>query len=66
MAALLMSSSLVTAGTTTDDSYPLFDRYGSVIDVFIPGDRRIGESRGFAFFRYMYQDEATKAVEKLA
>lgn len=26
---------------------------------------RTGESRGFAFVRYKYQDEAAKAVEKL-
>ncbi|KAG6492880.1 hypothetical protein ZIOFF_047850 [Zingiber officinale] len=27
--------------TTADDLFPLFDRYGKVIDVFIPRDRRI-------------------------
>ncbi|KAL8167072.1 hypothetical protein V2J09_008571 [Rumex salicifolius] len=27
--------------------------------------RRTGESRGFAFVRYKYQDEAHKAVERL-
>lgn len=26
---------------------------------------RTGESRGFAFVRYKYQDEAQKAVERL-
>lgn len=26
---------------------------------------RSGDSRGFAFVRYKYQDEAAKAVEKL-
>ncbi|GLT57440.1 hypothetical protein SLA2020_434140 [Shorea laevis] len=35
--------------TTADDLFPLFDRYGKVVDVFIPRDRRTGESRGFAF-----------------
>jgi len=97
----------VLIGTTADDLYPLFDRYGKVVDVFIPRDRRLGlplglpfgflyspvypvcfnnllvwydlvahlmclcdwcrtgESRGFAFVRYKYQDEAQKAVEKL-
>ncbi|KAL0392345.1 UNVERIFIED_CONTAM: Serine/arginine-rich splicing factor SC35 [Sesamum radiatum] len=43
----------------------LFDKYGKVVDVFIPRDRRTGDSRGFAFVRYKYQDEAQKAVEKL-
>jgi RNA recognition motif-containing protein len=27
-------------GTTADDLYPLFERYGKVVDVFIPRDRR--------------------------
>ncbi|KAG6470081.1 hypothetical protein ZIOFF_071135 [Zingiber officinale] len=38
-------------GTTADDLFPLFDRYRKVIDVFIPRDRRTGDSRGFAFVR---------------
>ncbi|KAA8538076.1 hypothetical protein F0562_027684 [Nyssa sinensis] len=52
-------------GTTADDLFPLFDKYGKVVDVFIPRDRRTGDSRGFAFVRYKYADEAQKAVEKL-
>lgn len=55
----------VLLGTTADDLFPLFDKYGKVVDVFIPRDRRTGDSRGFAFVRYKYQDEASKAVEKL-
>ncbi|GAB4845052.1 hypothetical protein Ancab_038457 [Ancistrocladus abbreviatus] len=55
----------ITFRTTADDLYPLFDKYGKVVDVFIPRDRRTGESRGFAFIRYKHQDEAQKAVEKL-
>ncbi|XP_059279778.1 serine/arginine-rich splicing factor SC35-like isoform X2 [Lycium ferocissimum] len=55
----------VTFRTTADDLFPLFDKYGKVVDVFIPRDRRTGDSRGFAFVRYKYQDEAQKAVEKL-
>ncbi|KAF8023523.1 hypothetical protein BT93_F0895 [Corymbia citriodora subsp. variegata] len=51
--------------TTADDLFPLFDKYGKVVDVFIPRDRRTGESRGFAFVRYKYKDEAQKAVDKL-
>ncbi|KAL0335123.1 UNVERIFIED_CONTAM: Serine/arginine-rich splicing factor SC35 [Sesamum radiatum] len=51
--------------TTADDLFPLFEKYGNVIDVFIPRDRRTGESHGFAFVRYMYKDEAQKAVDKL-
>ncbi|KAM5548842.1 serine/arginine-rich splicing factor SC35-like [Rosa sericea] len=52
-------------GTTADDLFLLFDKYGKVVDVFIPRDRRTGDSRGFAFVRYKYQDEAAKAVDKL-
>uniref|UniRef100_A0A7N0VAH6 RRM domain-containing protein n=1 Tax=Kalanchoe fedtschenkoi TaxID=63787 RepID=A0A7N0VAH6_KALFE len=51
--------------TTADDLFPLFERYGKVVDVFIPKDRRTGDSRGFAFVRYKYADEAQKAVERL-
>ncbi|RXI01048.1 hypothetical protein DVH24_001282 [Malus domestica] len=58
------SISLSLFGTTADDLFPLFDKYGKVVDVFIPRDQRIGDSRGFAFVRYKYQDEAHKAVEK--
>ncbi|GFP96871.1 serine/arginine-rich splicing factor sc35 [Phtheirospermum japonicum] len=55
----------ITFRTTADDLFPLFDKYGKVVDVFIPRDRRTGDSRGFAFVRYKYQDEAQKAVDKL-
>lgn len=30
----------VYAGTTADDLFPLFDKYGKVVDIFIPKDRR--------------------------
>ncbi|XP_011004808.1 PREDICTED: serine/arginine-rich splicing factor SC35-like isoform X1 [Populus euphratica] len=55
----------ITFRTTADDLFPLFDKYGKVVDVFIPRDRRTGESRGFAFVRYKYAEEAQKAVDKL-
>ncbi|XP_074284728.1 serine/arginine-rich splicing factor SC35-like [Silene latifolia] len=51
--------------TTVDDLFPLFDKYGKVVDIHIPRDRRTGESRGFAFVRYKYGDEAQKAVDRL-
>ncbi|KAK9071036.1 hypothetical protein SSX86_009604 [Deinandra increscens subsp. villosa] len=51
--------------TTADDLFPLFDKYGKVVDIFIPKDRRTGDSRGFAFARYKYADEAQKAVDRL-
>ncbi|KAL9357386.1 hypothetical protein Peur_050639 [Populus x canadensis] len=55
----------ITFRTTADDLFPLFDKYGKVVDVFIPRDRRTGESRGFAFVRYKYAEEAQKAVNRL-
>ncbi|TQD74288.1 hypothetical protein C1H46_040179 [Malus baccata] len=55
----------ITFRTTADDLFPLFDKYGKVLSVFIPRDRRTGDSRGFTFVRYKYQDEAHKAMEKL-
>ncbi|CAM6117074.1 unnamed protein product [Calypogeia fissa] len=55
----------ITFRTSADDLFPLFDRYGKVVDIFIPRDRRTGESRGFAFVRYKYADEAQKAIERL-
>ncbi|KAF4374832.1 hypothetical protein G4B88_031035 [Cannabis sativa] len=55
----------ITFRTTADDLFPLFDKYGKVVDIFIPRDRRTGESRGFAFVRYKYADEAHKAVDRL-
>ncbi|KAF3657256.1 Serine/arginine-rich splicing factor 2 [Capsicum annuum] len=55
----------ITFRTTADDLFPLFDKYGKVVDIFIPRDRRTGESRGFAFVRYKYAEEAQKAVDRL-
>ncbi|KAL6855925.1 hypothetical protein ACP4OV_018727 [Aristida adscensionis] len=55
----------ITFRTTADDLFPLFDKYGEVVDIYIPRDRRTGDSRGFAFVRYKYEDEAEKAVDRL-
>ncbi|KAL5198682.1 hypothetical protein ABZP36_002194 [Zizania latifolia] len=55
----------ITFRTTADDLFPLFDKYGEVVDIYIPRDRRTGDSRGFAFVRYKYEDEAHKAVDRL-
>ncbi|KAI5084439.1 hypothetical protein GOP47_0000608 [Adiantum capillus-veneris] len=52
-------------GTSADDLFPLFDRYGKVVDIFIPRDRRTGDSRGFAFVRYKHSHEAQKAIDRL-
>ncbi|XP_035831771.1 serine/arginine-rich splicing factor SC35 [Helianthus annuus] len=55
----------ITFRTTADDLFPLFDKYGKFVDVFIPRDRRTGDSWGYAFVRYKYADETQKAVDKL-
>ncbi|XP_039047714.1 serine/arginine-rich splicing factor SC35-like [Hibiscus syriacus] len=55
----------ITFRTTDDDLFPLFDKYGKVVGIFILKDRRTGDSRGFAFVRYQYADEAQKAVDRL-
>ncbi|XP_066349776.1 serine/arginine-rich splicing factor SC35-like isoform X1 [Miscanthus floridulus] len=55
----------VSFRTTADDLFPLFDRYGEVVDIYIPRDRRTGDSRGFAFVRYNYEDEAQDAIDGL-
>eukprot|EP00249_Psilotum_nudum_P023926 c29029_g1_i2 orf=201-986(+) len=55
----------ITFRTTADDLFPLFDKYGKVVDIFIPRDKRTGDSRGFAFVRYKHAEEAQKAVDRL-
>ena len=36
----LTNDLVLLSGTSADDLFPLFDRYGKVVDVFIPRDRR--------------------------
>ncbi|KAJ1296810.1 hypothetical protein BS78_01G331100 [Paspalum vaginatum] len=55
----------VSFRTTADDLFPLFDRYGEVIDIYVPRDHRTGNPRGFAFVRYNYEDEAQDSVDGL-
>ncbi|KAE8687269.1 CASP-like protein 5B1 [Hibiscus syriacus] len=57
----LVRQTIIFSGTTVDDLFPLFDKYEKVVDIFIPKDRRTGDSCGFAFVRYKYADEAQKA-----
>lgn len=37
---LIYSFFTVNLGTSADDLFPLFDKYGKVVDIFIPRDRR--------------------------
>ncbi|XP_039022462.1 uncharacterized protein LOC120154902, partial [Hibiscus syriacus] len=55
----------ITFRTTADDLFPLFDKYGKVVNIFIPKDRRTSDSCGFAFVCYKYDDKAQKAVDRL-
>uniref|UniRef100_J3LPC9 RRM domain-containing protein n=1 Tax=Oryza brachyantha TaxID=4533 RepID=J3LPC9_ORYBR len=56
----------VSFRTAADDLLPLFDSCGEVTDIYIPRDRRTGDSRGFAFVRYKYEDEAQKKAVRQA
>ncbi|RXH81247.1 hypothetical protein DVH24_005161 [Malus domestica] len=49
----------ITFRTSADDLFPLFDKYGKVVDIFIPRDPRYGNST------LMITYEAQKAVERL-
>lgn len=55
----------ITFQTKPQDLKPLFEKYGKVVDCYIPRDRNSGVSRGFAFVRYKRQDEAEEAIERL-
>merc|ERR1712048_312649 len=39
-----------------------FSKYGEIGDVFIPKDRRNGDSRGFGFVRYYSKRDAEDAI----
>ncbi|KAJ0714397.1 putative RNA recognition motif domain, nucleotide-binding alpha-beta plait domain superfamily [Helianthus annuus] len=54
-----------TSETPIRYSFSTSPSYGKFVDVFIPKDRRTGDSRGYAFVRYKYADETQKAVDKL-
>lgn len=43
----------LTYRTTEDDLREIFKKYGKVGDVYIPKNRYSGDSRGFAFVRYV-------------
>ncbi|EME29811.1 Serine/arginine-rich splicing factor SC35 [Galdieria sulphuraria] len=51
--------------TTPNDLTPLFDKYGEVVDCYIPRNRRNGHSRGFAFVRFRKEEDARKAMEEM-
>eukprot|EP00871_Galdieria_phlegrea_P003788 jgi/Galph1/440/GphlegSOOS_G5279.1 len=51
--------------TGPNDLTPLFDKYGEVVDCYIPRNRRNGNSRGFAFVRFRKEEDARKAMEQM-
>jgi arginine/serine-rich splicing factor 2 len=44
----------LTYRTTPEDLRRVFEKFGSVGDIYIPKDRFSRESRGFAFVRLVY------------
>merc|ERR1712241_743334 len=51
--------------TDTETLRRKFGKYGEIGDVYIPKDRRNGESRGFAFVRYPDKRDAEDAIDGL-
>merc|ERR1712241_1239041 len=51
--------------TDTETLRRKFGKYGEIGDVYIPKDRRNGESRGFAFVRYLDKRDAEDAIDGL-
>lgn len=43
----------LTYRTTADDLREIFGKYGHVGDVYVPKNRYNGDSRGFAFVRFV-------------
>eukprot|EP01029_Cantina_marsupialis_P029746 TRINITY_DN782124_c0_g1_i1.p1 TRINITY_DN782124_c0_g1~~TRINITY_DN782124_c0_g1_i1.p1 ORF type:complete len:205 (-),score=35.83 TRINITY_DN782124_c0_g1_i1:319-933(-) len=59
MISLLVANIDFKTRQTDLDHY--FKKYGEIGDIFIPRNKRTGESRGFAFVRYYHKDEAEEA-----
>lgn len=55
----------LTYRTTPDDLRRVFERCGSVGDIYIPRDRHTRESRGFAFVRFFDKRDAEDALEAM-
>jgi arginine/serine-rich splicing factor 2 len=51
--------------TTPNDLTAMFDKYGEIVDCYIPRNRRNGYSRGFAFVRFRKEEDARKAMEEM-
>jgi RNA recognition motif-containing protein len=51
--------------TTEYELYQLFNKFGEVVKIYIPRDRRTGDCRGFVFVRYKNVEDAVQALESL-
>ncbi|XP_058079535.1 serine/arginine-rich splicing factor SC35-like [Magnolia sinica] len=52
----------LTFDTTLDDLHRIFGRFGKLADVFILWNRTLNQSRGFAFIRFCYEQDALNVI----
>ncbi|VVC42325.1 RNA recognition motif domain [Cinara cedri] len=55
----------LTRRTTIVDLKQVFERFGKIGDIYIPRNKFTHESRGFAFVRFLDQQDADNAIEML-
>ncbi|XP_058105446.1 uncharacterized protein LOC131248934 [Magnolia sinica] len=55
----------ITFDTTAADLYRIFERYGKIVDAFIPSNLGLKHSRGYGFIRFMYEADAKAALDIL-
>ncbi|XP_058099903.1 serine/arginine-rich splicing factor SC35-like [Magnolia sinica] len=53
----------LTFDTTEEDLLHIFGRFGKIRDVFIPWNLHLNRSRGFAFIRFCYEQDALNAIQ---
>ncbi|XP_058084080.1 uncharacterized protein LOC131231792 [Magnolia sinica] len=51
--------------TSSNDLRRIFGRYGKLTNVYIPWNRHLNRSRGFAFIHFVYEQEAFNAIKCL-
>ncbi|XP_058073112.1 serine/arginine-rich splicing factor SC35-like [Magnolia sinica] len=55
----------LTFDTTAEDLLRIFSRFGKIQDVFLPWNCQLHKSRGFAFIRFYYEQDAHNAIQCL-